>query len=381
MVDLKKELPEVFNDFADSRKNAFLKVKEIKDKNIPIIGIFCTFFPQELAVAAGATCVSLCATSDETIQDAERDLPKNLCPLIKSSYGFALTDKCPFFYFSDLVVGETTCDGKKKMYEYLGEFKPVHVMELPNKNTEQGLILWKEEIRKMIKTIEDLFGVEITDEKLRHAIDVKNAERSAVKDFYSIMKADDLPITGGELWHVLNGVQFDFDKEQIPQMLEELEAKVMSEHKHISGKPRILITGCPIGGATEKVIEAVENNGAVVVSYENCGGAKAIDENVDVDNPDMIDAIARKYMNIGCACVSPNENRLKLLDKLIDEYKVDGVIDMHLQACTPYQVEGLSIKRFCNDKKNVPYIAVETDYSKSDIGQLNTRIGAFIEML
>ena len=33
------------------------------------------------------------------------------------------------------------------------------------------------------------------------------------------------------------------------------------------------------------------------------------------------------------------------------------------------------------DKKNVPYIAVETDYSKSDIGQLNTRIGAFIEML
>ena len=358
MVDLKKELPEVFNDFADSRKNAFLKVKEIKDKNVPIIGIFCTFFPQELAVAAGATCVSLCATSDETIQDAERDLPKNLCPLIKSSYGFALTDKCPFFYFSDLVVGETTCDGKKKMYEYLGEFKPVHVMELPNKNTEQGLILWKEEIRKMIKTIEDLFGVEITEEKLKHAIDVKNAERSAVKDFYSIMKADDLPITG-----------------------EELKAKVMSEHKHISGKPRILITGCPIGGATEKVIEAVENNGAVVVSYENCGGAKAIDENVDVDNPDMIDAIARKYMNIGCACVSPNENRLKLLNKLIDEYKVDGVIDMHLQACTPYQVEGLSIKRFCNDKKNVPYIAVETDYSKSDIGQLNTRIGAFIEML
>ena len=65
-------------------------------------------------MAAGAVVVSLCSTSDETIEEAEKDLPRNLCPLIKSSYGFGKTDKCPYFYFSDLVVGETTCDGKKK---------------------------------------------------------------------------------------------------------------------------------------------------------------------------------------------------------------------------------------------------------------------------
>ena len=65
-------------------------------------------------MAAGAVVVSLCSTSDETIEEAEKDLPRNLCPLIKSSYGFGKTDKCPYFYFSDLVVGETTCDGKKR---------------------------------------------------------------------------------------------------------------------------------------------------------------------------------------------------------------------------------------------------------------------------
>ena len=74
-----------------------------------MVGVFCTYFPQEIAMAMGACVVGLCSTSDETIKDAERDLPSNLCPLIKSSYGFALTDKCPFFYFSDLIVGETTC--------------------------------------------------------------------------------------------------------------------------------------------------------------------------------------------------------------------------------------------------------------------------------
>ena len=67
-------------------------------------------------MAMGAASVGLCSMSDETIPVAEQTLPKNLCPLIKASYGFAVTDKCPFFYFSDVVVGETTCDGKKKMY-------------------------------------------------------------------------------------------------------------------------------------------------------------------------------------------------------------------------------------------------------------------------
>lgn len=380
MIDVKKELPEIFDEFQDARKNSFLKVKEVKEKNIPVIGKFCTFFPDELAVAAGATSVSLCSMSDETIPVAEKDLPKNLCPLIKSSYGFAITDKCPFFYFSDLVVGETTCDGKKKMYEYLGELKNVHVMELPHKNTEDGLILWEKEIHKMKEKLEELFGLEITDEKIRDAIRVKNAERKAVKSFYELMKEDELPMTGLDLWHVLNGIQFNFDKRTIPGQIEELKEKVLSESKKISGLPRILISGCPIGGATEKVIKAVEDNGGIVVAFENCGGAKSIDKNVEEDTENPYRSMAKKYLNIGCACITPNPNRQELLTRMTKEYKIDGIVDMHLQACQPYQVESLTIKRLA-EKLGASYIAVETDYSKSDIGQLNTRLAAFVEML
>lgn len=380
MIDLKKELPEIFNEFGDKRRNAFLEVKKIKDKNIPVVGVFCTFFPQELALAMGGTCVSLCSTSDETIGEAERDLPKNLCPLIKSSYGFAITNKCPFFYFSDIVIGETTCDGKKKMYELLGKVKPVHVMELPNRNSEMGLKLWKEEIIKCKEVLEEHFGVEITDQAISEAIKIKNRERSAVKDFYSIMKTDELPIMGLDMWHVLHGITFTFDKVSIPEELAKLKEKVLAENKHIAGKKRILITGCPIGGATEKVIKAVEDNGGIVVAFENCGGAKAIDTNVDETNPDPYDAIARKYLNIGCACISPNLNRFDLLGRMVNEYKVDGVLEMQLQTCTPYQVEGTLVRDFLKEK-DIPYMAVETDYGQNDIGQLNTRISAFLEMI
>lgn len=145
-MELIKNLPEVFEQFAEQRKHSFLAVKELKEKGTPIVGVFCTYLPQEMVLAAGAVPVGLCSMSDETIGEAERVLPRNLCPLIKSSYGFAATDKCPFFYFSDLIIGETTCDGKKKMYEYLGKIKPVFVMELPNSQSESGMKLWKEEM-------------------------------------------------------------------------------------------------------------------------------------------------------------------------------------------------------------------------------------------
>ena len=383
-MEIIKDLPEVFEEFAEQRKNSFLAVKQLKDKGVPVIGSYCTYFPQELPMAMGAASVSLCSTSDETIAEAEKDLPKNLCPLIKSSYGFAKTDKCPFFYFSDVVVGETTCDGKKKMYEYMSEFKDVFVMELPNTQSEEALKLWKKEIIRFKEYLEEKFGVTITEEDIRKAIKTNNEARGALKRLYEVMKHDPAPIKGQDLFKVLYGSTFKFDRSLIAGEVDALVEKIEKEYaegKMEEKKPRILITGCLIGGATEKVIRAVEDNGGIVVTYESCSGAKSIDKMVDEDNPDVYDAIARRYLSIGCSVMTPNPNRLELLGRLIDEYKVDGVVEMTLQACHTYNVETLAIRRFVNNEKGIPYINVETDYSQADVGQLNTRIAAFIEML
>ena len=383
-MEIIKDLPEVFEEFAEQRKNSFLAVKELKDKGVPVVGAYCTYFPQEIAMAMGAATVGLCSTSDETIAVAEKDLPKNLCPLIKSSYGFAITEKCPYFYFSDVVVGETTCDGKKKMYEYMSEFKDVFLMELPNTQGEQAFKLWKSEMIRFKEYLEKKFDVEITEEQIRNAIKINNQGRRSLRRLYEVMKHDPAPITGHDLFKVLYGSTFKFDRSQIPEEVDALVEKIEKEYaegKMQEKKPRILVTGCPIGGATEKVIQAIENNGGIVVTYENCTGAKSIDKLVDEENPDVYDALARRYLNIGCSVMTPNPNRLELLGRLIDEYRVDGVVEMILQACHTYNVESTGIRRFVNEKKNIPDIGVETDYSQADIGQLNTRIAAFIEML
>ena len=383
-MELINNLPEVFVEFAEQRQKSFLAIKALKEKGTPVIGVFCTYLPQEIPMAMGAAAVSLCSTSDETIPDAELVLPRNLCPLIKSSYGFAKTDKCPFFYFSDLVVGETTCDGKKKMYEYLAEIKPVHVMELPNKQTEDGVWLYKKEIIRFKEILEKQFGVTITEEQVKEAIVLKNKEREALKHLYGLMKLDPAPMKGMDLLGVLTGIQFKFDKEAAIEELKAMAAKIEEEYaagKHLEKMPRILITGSPINGAASKVVKAIEDNGGVVVAFENCSGAKAIEELVDETNPDVYDALSRKYMNIGCSCMSPNPNRMELLRSMIKEYKVDAVVDVALQACHTYNVETIGVRRLVTEEFQIPYINLEADYSSSDIGQLNTRMAAFLEML
>ena len=124
-------LPKGFDSLAEAQQQKFLALKKVKDAGGRVVGLYCSYVPIELIYAAGAVPVSLCATSEKPISAAERDLPRNLCPLIKASYGHAITDTCPFFYFSDFIIGETTCDGKKKMFELLNDIKQTYVMHLP----------------------------------------------------------------------------------------------------------------------------------------------------------------------------------------------------------------------------------------------------------
>ena len=384
-MQMRTELPEVFESFAEARKQGFLAMKKIKDSGKGVVGLFCTYTPLEIFMAADLVSVGLCSTSDETIPDAEKVLPGNLCPLIKSSYGFAITDKCPYMYFSDLVVGETTCDGKVKMYELLGQEKNVHILELPRRqDTAEAMALWRAEIVRLKERVEKDFGVTITDDDLRDAIRRRNIERRLLKELYELSTLTPPPLTGLRQLQVLFGSQFKFDWEgkvaEIRNAIDSIRSAYDAGERPVSPQaPRILVTGCPMGGVTEKVIKVIEDAGAVVVVYENCTGAKQMDRQCREEG-DPITNIAEHYLQIGCSVMTPDRNRFELLERLCGQFQVDGVVEMTLQACHTYAIEAHSIKTFLQSKQ-IPYLQLETDYGTADIGQLSTRAGAFVEML
>ena len=348
-------LPEIFETFNDARKKGFITMKEEKDKGKKVVGTFCTYTPREVIYAADAIAVSLCSTSDETIPEAEKYLPKNLCPLIKSSYGFAVTDKCPYMYFSDIIVGETTCDGKKKMYELLGEIKDTHVMQLPYSKNE--------------------FAV---------ALKLCNEERKVIREFFNLGKLVPSPIKGSDMHEALQSSNYKFDRklyiEEIKNLVDTFNDKYKKgESPFNKNTPRILITGCPTGGLVEKIVKQLEEVGGNVVCFESCVGTKNFEMLVD-ENKEPIEAIAERYLNIPCSVMSPNNERMEIIKRYIDEYKIDGVVDVILSSCHTYAVEGEKIRRTV-EECGKSYLQIETNYSNSDTAQLRTRLEAFVEML
>lgn len=378
------KLPEKFETYGEARKNGFLKMKELKESGEKIVGVFCTFVPTELVEAAGGTVVTLCASSEEPIPEAEANLPRNLCPLIKASYGFGLTDTCPYFYFSDFIVGETTCDGKKKMFELMNEIKETYVMQLPSSRDEAALDAWEKEIKRFWKKLEDFYGITITEEDVKAAIKVKNRERDVMLKFLELGKLNPAPISGYEIGSRLDALGFNPNIEERCQVIEERTAEVLKDWEaNYKGKPskrpRILVTGCPNSGIREKTIRRIEELGADVVAFDCCNGTREKIEKVDETLP-VTRALAKKYLNINCSVMSPNQSRMDYIGDMIDEYQIDGVLELVLQACHTYAIESFYVKKTANEK-GVPYLNIETDYSTADSGQINTRLEAFMETL
>lgn len=372
---------EMVEKFLNIRGENVIRLKAMKENGGKVVGYYCTFFPQELALAAGAVPVGLCGTKDEPIAAAEETLPRNLCALIKSSYGFAVTDKCPFFNFSDLIVGETTCDGKKKMFEFMGEFKPVHVMQLPHmKESQAAFNLWVEELRRLRSRLESELNVTISDEAIWQAIDVINRESTAAKALCDLNQQEPPVLSGMDLLTVIWSRGFNNDKEEMIGMLNELRESLGAGGDVAAGKPRVLITGCPIGLGSEKVVQLVEDVGGTVVALENCTGYKTLPLQTDSSFDDPIVALAHKYLQIPCSCMTPNTGRIDLLTSMADDFKADAIIDLTWQACHTYNIESREIGKL-SKQKGLPFLQLETDYSTSDIENLKVRIQALLEMV
>lgn len=386
VVKNKPMMPKNIEEYEEARREGFINVKNFKENGGRLVGTLCTYTPSEVIEAAGASSVGLCGTDNGVIPAAEVDIPKNMCPLIKSTYGFAVTETCPYTWFSDLIVGETTCDGKKKMYELLNDYKETYVMQLPQaKNRDHAWDSWYEETKLLKEKLEDLYDIEITDEDLRKVAEKRNRWRKAYIRMMEAQAMNPPAITGTEVAVAMQKNIFSFDLDSVTEALnntvdEALEKHARGEYPVDPSAPRILLTGCPTGGVIDKVCNTIEQSGAVIVSNDNCAGERTMREMVDTEADDILRAISDRYLKTSCAVMSPNDERIANTMDMCERYDVDGIIDVVLQSCHTFNIEATRMERAA-EEKGIPYMKIETDYSDNDRGQLSTRISAFLEML
>ncbi len=364
------------------------RIKELdehKKNGGKVVGTFCVFVPDEVILAANAIGVGLCSGSQFWVEDGEKVLPRNMCPLIKAFMGAKVGGTCPYFQSCDMVIGETTCDGKKKAWEVLNDYVPVHVMELPQMKREKNYDQWIGEIKDFISKMEELTGNKVTVESLREGIKIINLKRRALKRLYGLRKYKPSPISGLDALLISQVAFFDDPQrftEKLNELCDELDERVKSGMKD-EGKKRVMITGTPMGLPNWKLHSIVESLNAQIVVEETCTGTRYFENEVDEKGEtleDLIKNIADRYMKINCACFTPNTGRIDDIIKYAGEYNADGVIDANLSFCHTYAVEHRDVERALKEK-NIPVMQIETDYSTEDSGQIKTRVEAFLEMI
>jgi len=345
----------------------------------PIVGILCEFTPRELIMAAGGVPVCLCGGSAQTIPAAEEHLPANLCPLIKSTFGYHVQKSNPFLEMADLVVAETTCDGKKKMYELMAESRPMYVLELPQKPDDPDAFdHWLRELEKLRTFLVERFGAAVTDEKVREAVRVMNRERALRRQLAAVMQSDHPPLTGRQMLDFKSSISaMPADFEQYERAIEMLrESPPLAD---AASRVRVLMTGVPMVHGAERVLEIVEGAGGLVVAMENCTGLKPLLEDVDPQAPDPLRALAEKYFRLPCSVMTRNDRRLEVLRQLAEQYRPECVIELIWQACLTYDVESNRIRRLVEGDLGLPYLRIETDYSPSDSARIAVRVEALFE--
>jgi benzoyl-CoA reductase/2-hydroxyglutaryl-CoA dehydratase subunit BcrC/BadD/HgdB len=365
--------------FGKMIQNCYEYAVDAKAKGKRIVGIMCEYAPRELIMAADAVPVCLCGGSAEMIPPAEEHLPANLCPLIKSTYGYHVRKANPFVEMADLIVAETTCDGKKKMYELMGLTRPVYIMELPQKPDDgDAMTHWVSEIRKLKAKLEECFDVEITDEKIRQAIGTMNRERTLRRELAELMKSKSPPLTGRQLLDFKSSISgIDADFEQYKEAI-----KLLQGQKAGSGTNsavRVLMTGVPMVHGAERVLDIIESHGGLVVCMDNCTGLKPILEDVDETADDPILALAEKYLRLPCSVMTKNDRRMEVLRDLSAQYRPECIIELIWQACLTYDVESYLVKELAETELDMPYLRIETDYSPSDSARIGLRVEALFE--
>ncbi len=352
-----------------------------------VFGTFCVYVPDEVVFAAGGIATGLCGGSQFWVSGGEKVLPPNTCPLIKASVGARLDKTCPFFRIADMYVGETTCDGKKKAWEILAQEVPVHIIDIPQMKRAKDITAFKEEIMEFIKVVEDFTGNKVTPEALGESIKLINNKRKALQRLYATRKASPVPISGKDALLVTQIAFYDDPArcaQMTNQLAEELEGRISrSEGVFPADALRILVTGTPLAIPNWKLHHIIESAGATVVVEELCTGTRYFENLVDETATTLegqVQALAERYMKTNCACFTPNAGRIDDIVRLVDEYKVDGVIDVNLQFCNLYSTESYLVKQALSDKE-IPVLHIETDYSEQDAEQLRTRVEAFLEIL
>ncbi len=364
------------------------RIKELKSQPEPVIGVFCHFVPDELILASGATSVRLCSGYFPPVDISEEILPRDICPVVKSSFGLKI---CHLGYpeLCQIIIVPASCDAKKKLGHILNSYVPTWVVSLPSRrDIHRDLAVWQSEIATLKRRIEEFTGNRITRNRLEQAIKLFHRRTETFRAIYELRRRSPYVLSGRDMLLLIHAAFFDDISRWIHNaelLLKELEEMAKASRTAFrEDSPRILVTGAPTIWPNWKVLDIIEEAGAVIVADTFCSGTQYLFDPVEVDEwtfKGEMTAIALRYLTASvCPCFVGNEERIDQILDMVDSFNIDGVIYHDLRLCQLFDMETVAVKSVLREKQ-IPFLNIQTDYSYEDREQIRVRVEAFLEMI
>jgi len=382
--------PAAMTYFYDLFRHAFIEGKPL-DREGPGIGTTCIQVPEELIYAAGGTPVRLCNGAYHYDQVGADFMPAKSCSLVKATLGRLHSEKAvPDVGKLELIVNPTTCDQKKKAAQMMeGMGYDVYDLDLPSaKDNEAAREYWRRVVKQLAARLQKVTGKKLTRKRLQEAMAKTSRAQAAFRTLHNFRRKAPSLILGKDVFLVTNAYFFD-DIERWSAAVEALNAELAQREAEAFSAaqkkaPRIVFTGSPPIFPNIKLPLLIEEAGGVVVADETCSANRMLYDMTAVDEwlvGHMVESIADKYLKpCTCPIFTRNDDRIRRLLDLVSTFNADGVVYQSFAGCQVYEMEQRSVAEALN-KAGIPMLYIETDYSPDDMGQLSTRVEAFLESI
>ncbi len=362
----------------NSEANRTKWAKEWQKQGKKVIGVMSSYVPEEVIYAAGMLPWRITGTWQENVDRARVYRPERTCPYCTHVLESFLTGKLDFL--DGIVIADQDQDLLRlwDLLVYL-KMRPLCLcLHVPFPDREVDCQYFAGEIRRLINGLEDFGGVKITEDSIRSAIDTYNHMRSLLSRMYELRKREIPPLSGAEVLGITTTAQV-MPKEQFNRELEKLLPYLEKRKTNLKQvHPRLLISSEKLDNPA--YISLVEE-GCLVAMDDMDTGIRYFIQDVDTTLKDPAYALAKRYLSRhGAARMARWDRQAEQIIKWVKEFKIDGVLSLPhtMEFAEMYRMPYLTKKL---KEIDIPNILLEREYHLANVGQLRTRIGAFLEMI
>jgi len=357
-------------------------IQEWKAKGKKVVGYYCSYIPEEILYAADILPFRMRAPGCTNTTEADVYMSNLNCSFVRSCLEYVIEGKYDFL--DGLVLGNT-CDQIRRQYDILKRaIKPtpfpfLHIINIPHKANDESYAYFRDDLIEFKNSVEQSFGVEITDDKLRHAIEVYSEARSLLKQMYDLRKGEKPPLTGAETMSVVLAAT-TIPKDQYNQLLRRL-LEELGQRGGISGHKARLMVGGGGGCDNPDYFQIIEDLGGLIVTDSVCFGSRYYAEPVELGD-DLMLSLAKTYLNRP-SCVHMLDKvveRDNYNKEMVEEFNVDGVVYPVLRYCQMWGGQQIQARKSLGEV-NIPVLPLEREYMLGATGQLKTRVQAFLERI